>query len=131
MQKNPAQSTHFSQQRKPKRSPILWRRGAIWLACLGPFFFLSYGLLNYFTATRNDVAVIVGEWEYAMPFVPWLMLPYMSIDAFYAALLFLYRKKKTARLPCKKAIAGYHHFADWFFVVSVAIFVCGTKSARL
>ena len=28
-----------------------------------------------------------------MPFVPWLMLPYMSIDAFYAASLFLYRKR--------------------------------------
>ena len=79
-------------QCKP-RPPILWKRGALWLAFLGPFFFITYGLVNYFTSLRSDVAVVVYTWEQHIPFVSWLMLPYMSIDAFYAASLFLYRKR--------------------------------------
>lgn len=75
--------------------PILWKRGALWLAFLGPFFFISYGLLNHLTSIRPDVGVVVQDWERAIPFVPWLMLPYMSIDAFYAASLFLFRKRSA------------------------------------
>lgn len=75
------------------KPPILWRRGALWLAFMGLFFFLTYGAVNYFTSTRADVGVIVYAWERHLPFVPWLMLPYMSIDAFYAASLFLFRKR--------------------------------------
>lgn len=78
---------------KLNKPPILWKRGALWLAFLGPFFFLSYGWLNYFTSGRPDVGVVVEAWEQHLPFVPWLMLPYMSIDAFYAASLFLFRKR--------------------------------------
>ena len=77
------------------KSPILWKRGAIWLALLGPFFFLSYGWVNYYTSGRNDVGVLVEAWEHQLPFVPWLMLPYMSIDAFYAASLLLFRKRSA------------------------------------
>ncbi|HPV31207.1 MAG TPA: hypothetical protein PLW03_00295, partial [Methylotenera sp.] len=76
-----------------QKNPILWKRGALWLAFLGPFFFLSYGWLNQFTSTRADVGVAVAAWEAAIPFVPWMMLPYMSIDAFYAGSLFLFRKR--------------------------------------
>ncbi|MDI1297734.1 phosphatase PAP2/dual specificity phosphatase family protein [Methylotenera sp.] len=77
------------------KPPILWKRGAIWLALLGPFFFLSYGWLNYYTSGRTDVGIMVEAWEHQLPFVPWLMLPYMSIDAFYAASLFLFRKRSA------------------------------------
>ncbi|MDI1310055.1 MAG: phosphatase PAP2/dual specificity phosphatase family protein [Methylotenera sp.] len=77
------------------KPPILWKRGAIWLALLGPFFFLSYGWLNYYTSGRTDVGIMVEVWEHLLPFVPWLMLPYMSIDAFYAGSLFLFRKRSA------------------------------------
>ncbi|HQO16042.1 MAG TPA: phosphatase PAP2/dual specificity phosphatase family protein [Methylotenera sp.] len=81
---------------KQKKQPsILWQRGALWLAFLGPFFFLGYGWLNHLTSTRADVGVMVQDWERAIPFVPWMMLPYMSIDAFYAVSLFLFRKRSA------------------------------------
>ena len=85
--------TLMSHVQRKTRPPILWKRGALWLAFLGPFFFITYGLVNYFTSLRTDVAVVVSAWEQRIPFVSWLMLPYMSIDAFYAASLFLYRKR--------------------------------------
>jgi uncharacterized membrane protein YozB (DUF420 family) len=85
-------------------TPILWKRGALWLAFLGPFFFLSYGWLNHVTSLRNDVGVVVEAWEHTIPFVPWLMLPYMSIDAFYAVSLFLFRKKSTLDRHAKRLL---------------------------
>lgn len=70
--------------------PILWRRGAAWLALLGPLFFLTYSACNWYTSLRSDVGVVVYGWETRLPFVQQFMLPYMSIDVFYAASLFIF-----------------------------------------
>jgi protein-tyrosine phosphatase len=84
--------------------PILYKRGAAWLAFLGPFFFITYSAVNYFTSTRSDVGIVVATWERSIPFVPWLMLPYMSIDAFYAASLFLFRKRSALDRHAKRLL---------------------------
>lgn len=66
-----------------------WKRAALWLALLGPFFFMSYGFANWWTGRLSHVASVTFEWEKYIPFVPWTILPYMSIDVFYAASLFM------------------------------------------
>jgi len=89
------QVTIAAMLRSRTKPPLLWKRGLVWLAFLGPFFFLSYGWVNQFTSGRSDVGVAVEAWEHNIPFVPWLMLPYMSIDAFYAVSLLLFRKRRA------------------------------------
>ena len=76
-----------------KSDSIVIRRAALWLAFLGPFFFLTYGAANWWTAQLPTVPSVYWEWERAIPLLPWLMLPYMSIEAFYAASLFLCKDK--------------------------------------
>jgi protein-tyrosine phosphatase len=66
-----------------------WRRAAVWLAFLGPFFFLTYGFANWWTAQLPHVGAVVFGWERHIPFWAWTILPYMSLDAFYAGSLFL------------------------------------------
>jgi protein-tyrosine phosphatase/membrane-associated phospholipid phosphatase len=66
-----------------------WRRAIAWLAFLGPFFFASYGFATWWTARRQDVGAVVFEWERHVPFVPWTIVPYWSIDVFYAISLFV------------------------------------------
>ncbi|MES2206007.1 MAG: phosphatase PAP2/dual specificity phosphatase family protein [Pseudomonadota bacterium] len=66
-----------------------WKRALGWLAFLGPFFFLTYGLTNTWTSRLSDVESIVFDWEKHIPFLAWTILPYMSIDAFYALSLFI------------------------------------------
>lgn len=66
-----------------------WRRAALWLALLGPFFFASYGFANWWTARLPQVPSLVFAWEKYIPFWDWTILPYMSIDAFYALSLFM------------------------------------------
>lgn len=81
----------------PSMNPAMahrpWARAALWLALLGPLFFLSYGLCNQVAARLDFVPSYYGEWERAIPFLPWLMLPYWSIDGFYAAALFVARDR--------------------------------------
>ena len=95
-------------------SGAVWQRGLLWLLLLGPFFFASYGAVNHFTAARPAVPSIVFGWEHHLPFWPWTIVPYWSIDLFYAASLLLCRTRLelarharrllTAQLLC---IAGF------------------------
>ena len=69
------------------------RRAALWLAFLGPWFFLTYGLCNQVAARMDFVPSYFAQWERALPFLPWLLLPYWTIDAFYAVSLFTARNR--------------------------------------
>ena len=71
---------------KPARP---WKRAAAWLAVLAPFFYLSYGFATWFTAQRASVPSIVFAWESQVPFWPWTIFPYWTINAFYGLSIFL------------------------------------------
>lgn len=66
-----------------------WRRALVWLALLGPFFFLSYGLANAMAGRLPYVPSIVFDWEAKIPFQAWTIVPYWSIDLFYVASFFI------------------------------------------
>lgn len=76
---------------------IHWRTAIIWLFFLGIFFFLSYGQVNQFTATRDVLGLAAGKgvgqivffWEHHIPFWSWSIIPYWSIDLLYGYSLFL------------------------------------------
>lgn len=70
-----------------------WRRALAWLAFLAPFFYLSYGLANYWAANRAVVPTVVFEWERQIPFWGWTIFPYWSINVFYGLSLFLARNR--------------------------------------
>ncbi|MBD3996706.1 serine/threonine protein phosphatase [Xanthomonas citri pv. citri] len=69
-------------------------RAALWLALLGPFFFLSYGLANTLAGRATQVPSVVFGWEHGMPFWPWTIVPYWSIDACYAVSFFVCRNRR-------------------------------------
>jgi membrane-associated phospholipid phosphatase len=73
----------------PDPEAHLGRRAAAWLCLLGPFFFASYGAANWLAAQRTQVGWIVFDWEHSIPFLPWTIVPYWSIDGFYALSLFV------------------------------------------
>ena len=66
-----------------------WRLAAAWLVFLGPFFFITYGFANAHAASLPQVPSVAADWERAIPFLPWTILPYWSIDGFYAASVFV------------------------------------------
>jgi membrane-associated phospholipid phosphatase len=52
-----------------------------------------YGFCNSFTATREGVGAIRFYWENWIPFIPWMTVPYLSIDLFFVGAPFLIRDR--------------------------------------
>ena len=83
-----------------------WGRAAGWLVVLGPFFFLSYGFANWWTGQLPHVGSVVFGWERHIPFLPWTIGPYMSLDAFYAGSLFLCATRAELDTHARRLLAA-------------------------
>ena len=76
------------------RAEIIERRSArstqfVASVGLSALFLVVYGWCNWFTAQRSNVPTLFFEWERSIPFVPLMIVPYMSIDLFFIAAPFL------------------------------------------
>lgn len=68
----------------------MWRAGPLaWLATVSLVFVLAYRVCNHLTSLRQDVGRGVFDWERAIPFVEWTIVPYLSICAFFALSFFV------------------------------------------
>jgi protein-tyrosine phosphatase len=90
-------------------------RAALWLAFLAPFFYSTYGFANWLASTRRYVGSIVFSWEHHVPFLAWTIVPYWSINLFYALSLLL--NDSTQRV---NRLAGRYLAAQ---VVAVSCFI--------
>ena len=95
--------------------PHPWRRALAWLSFLAPFFFLTYGLANWAAAQRADVPALVFEWERALPFWAWTIVPYWSIDVLYGVSLFVCTSRRELDTHGKRLLTAQ--------LVAVAFFV--------
>ena len=64
-------------------------RALLWLAVCGGLFYLGYGFANWAASQHDAVGSIRYAWEQGIPFLPWTIVPYWSIDIFYALAFFL------------------------------------------
>ena len=62
---------------------------ALRLATTSAVFVTAYALSNHLTGLRSDIGKGVFEFERAIPFVPWTVVPYLSVIAFYALSFFV------------------------------------------
>lgn len=63
------------------------------LAAMGALFFSTYGFANWLASRRTFVPSFAFGWEHAIPFVPWTIVPYWSIDLLYAASFFWWTRR--------------------------------------
>ncbi|MGO7921139.1 phosphatase PAP2/dual specificity phosphatase family protein [Rhizobium ruizarguesonis] len=71
------------------QTALVPKRAALWLAFLAPSFYLSYGGANWLASQRAHVPNVAFAWESAIPFLGWTIIPYWSINLFYALCLFI------------------------------------------
>ena len=86
--------------------PRPWKAAALWLAFLGPFFFASYGLANWLAGRRAGVGSVAFDWERHIPFLAWTILPYWSIDLFYAVSPFVCSTRRELSVHCRRLLAA-------------------------
>ena len=96
-------------------------RAAAWMAFLGPFFFLIYGACNWITAQRSGVGSFYWSWELAIPFVPAMIVPYMSLDLFYAGSTFLCRTRQEIHVLARRMVFAILVAAVCFLIFPLKI----------
>jgi protein-tyrosine phosphatase/membrane-associated phospholipid phosphatase len=73
---------------------------------LSVLFVVVYGWCNWITAQRHDVGTLYFEWERFIPFVPLMIVPYLSIDLFFVAAPFLCRNERELATFSKRIVAA-------------------------
>jgi membrane-associated phospholipid phosphatase len=81
-------------------------RALVVSAGLSVLFLIVYGSCNWITSRRANVGTIYFEWEREIPFVPFLILPYMSIDLFFIVAPFLCRTDRELSIFAKRVAAA-------------------------
>ena len=94
------------------RAPRVLNAAAASLS-LSVLFVAVYGATAWLTSLRGDVGTWSFEWERSLPLVPWLIVPYMSLDLFFVAAPFLcadpaelraFRRRMTAAILVAGAV---------------------------
>ncbi|MEY2497153.1 MAG: hypothetical protein QOD12_709 [Verrucomicrobiota bacterium] len=88
------------------REPGLRLKALRTSALLVFLFLVIYGGCNWITAQRHDVPTLFFSWERSIPFVPLMIVPYMSIDFFFVAAPFLCRGEREMNTFAKRLITA-------------------------
>src|SRR5438067_5574504 len=85
-------------------------------AGLSVLFLIVYSGCNWITGQRGQVGSFYFQWERAIPFVPFMILPYMSIDLFFVAAPFLCRTDQEPRVFSRRDVAANPIFGICFLL---------------
>lgn len=102
-----AQSSGDSALTPPKgdESQSSWQSALAVATITSVLFLLGYGGTSYLTSLRSDVGTWYYEWEKWIPFVPIMIVPYMSIDLFFVAAPFFCSTRQELRVLGKRLSA--------------------------
>jgi len=90
----------------PPGRPSLWRE-ALPLAVAGSAVFLSlYCFTNWLTSLRSNVGTWQFAWEDRIPFVPWMMWPYLSEDVLFVLAFFVCTSRSEVWTHFKRIVAA-------------------------
>lgn len=84
----------------------LYRHAALCLVGLACFFFWSYGMANQYAASLNIVPSVSYAWERSIPFLPWTIIPYWSMDLLYGVSVFLCVTKRELAVHVGRLFAA-------------------------
>jgi membrane-associated phospholipid phosphatase len=72
---------------------------------LSLLFMVVYSTTNYLASLRTDVGTWYYQWEMSIPFVPIMILPYMSVDLFFFGAPYLCRDREELSIFNKRITA--------------------------
>ncbi|HYF33918.1 MAG TPA: phosphatase PAP2 family protein, partial [Prosthecobacter sp.] len=80
------------------------RRAALVSAVTSVSFLVIYNACNWITKFRPDVGKAAFGWETMIPVVPWMIVPYWSLDAFFVVAPFLCRRGCDLSLLARRLV---------------------------
>jgi protein-tyrosine phosphatase/membrane-associated phospholipid phosphatase len=92
-----------SRQLTDARRP--WAEAVLCSAVLSLLFVFVYGECNALASRRTDLGTCFFAWELRIPFVPALIVPYMSIDLFFVASFLLCADRIELRAHTQRIVA--------------------------
>jgi membrane-associated phospholipid phosphatase len=95
-----AGSRHLTNARRP------WAEAVLFSAALSLLFVFVYGECNALASRRTDLGMCFFAWELRIPFVPALIVPYMSIDLFFVASFPLCADRIELRAHARRIVAA-------------------------
>jgi predicted protein tyrosine phosphatase len=106
----------------PRR--VLTPRAVKTSVLLSSLFVVVYGGTNWFTAQRADSDV--GTWYFpgeltAIPYVPLLIVPYMSVDLFFFAAPFLCRAERELKVLTRRVVFSILAGAAFFLLMPLKL----------
>src|SRR5215208_3073719 len=97
--------------------PVTKRTALLASAGLSLLFLVVYGACNRFTHLRDDVGTWAYAWERFIPFVPLMIVPYLSIDLLFVAAPFLCRDRDELRTFSRRVILAVLVGAMFFLLM--------------
>ena len=79
-----------------------WKRSVITTVWLSVLFVVIYSSTNWITSLRTDVGTWYYAWERYIPFVKWMIIPYMSIDLLFLGAPFLCSTVKEQQILARR-----------------------------
>ena len=98
------------------RRVLIWQ-ATIASALLSAMFLVVYSSTNWLTSLRADVPTWHASWEPAIPFVPLLIIPYMSIDLFFVAAPFVCGSRREIGVLAKRLVFANLVAATFFLLM--------------
>jgi len=92
-------------------------------AGLSLLFIIVYGSCNWLSAQRADIGTWYYAWERFIPFVSWMIVPYMSIDLFFVTAPFLCRTKSEVRTLSKRIVFAILVAGAFFLLMPLTLAV--------
>lgn len=99
------------------RRSVTFSRAALVSAALSLLFLVVYGTTNHLAGLRSDVGAWAYEWERRIPFVPLMIVPYMSIDLFFVAAPFLCRDRRELSILSRRIVLAILVAGAFFLIM--------------
>jgi membrane-associated phospholipid phosphatase len=98
-------------------------------AFLSALFVGVYGGCNWLAAHREEVGTWYYAWERFIPFVPWTIIPYMSIDLFFVAAPFFCRNNDELRTLARRITFAILMAGGFFLLIPLQLAVLRPQPA--
>lgn len=102
--------TYISQRLKQLPLPLY---ALLCLLLVAVIFYASYGFSNTVAANRADMPEIYFAWERQLPFWAWSIIPYWSLNVFYALAFFLCQSRQVL-----------HHYVKQLLLAQAIAVIC-------